>query len=363
MTSSVKSPLRVGLIGLGAVGIVHLEAYHAASGIAVVAAADLDEQRLCTLSERFGFRPYTEYRLMLAQEKLDIVCVLTPASLHRAMVIECAAAGTPVLTEKPMASSLTDADAMFTACQAVNVPLFYGSSYRYLPAIRAARKVIQSGDIGEIVLVRESAIGGSGPELPRAYGPEHYPVGGPGGSGMGLVDHGVHLIDIFAWLIDSPVISVFGSGNISGGELCTEYALLNFASGATGHLVYNDGTWPIQLPGDGMFSAGAGWTLTGLSPPGEWEPEPGWIEIYGTNGALRVYHYANALFIRDSGGMRQLQLPDKAAPWHFVDQIKAFAKNLATGNEPDTPATVGIQALRVIEAIYQSARDRRVIDI
>jgi predicted dehydrogenase len=360
---SAGRSLRVGLIGVGAVGAVHLEAYTQAVGVKVVAAADIDAARLTMLAARYGFEPYPDHRQMLAVAALDIACVLSPASLHAAMVADCAAAGVPVLTEKPIAPSVAEAEAMVAVCREAGVPLFYGSSYRYLPAVRAARDMIRADAIGDIVLIRESAVGGSGPANQLPYGAVHYPAGGPGGTGMGLVDHGVHLIDIFAWLINSPIVSAFGRGNVSGGVLRTEYALLEFSSGAVGQLLYDDGTWPSQLPAQGLFSAGSGWTHSGLSSPGLWEAEPGFIEVHGTKGALRVYHYANALYLRNREGLRQLPLPDYAAPRHFTRQIEAFASNLALGEEPETPAEAGVQAVRVIEAIYRSARERRVIDL
>jgi len=93
---------------------------------------------------------------------------------------------------------------MISACRESGVQLCYGASYRYLPALIAAREIILSGQLGEILLLRESCIGGSGSQNRQTLGPHHFPPGGPGGSSMGLIDHGIHLIDTFSWLMDAP---------------------------------------------------------------------------------------------------------------------------------------------------------------
>src|SRR5690606_27364285 len=117
---------------------------------------------------------------------------------------------------------------------------------------------------------KESVIGGSGVEHRQTLPPHHYPTGGMGGSGMGLVDHGVHLIDTFSWLMDSKVVLALGRGNITGEAQRPEYAHLEFQNGAIGQLLYEDGTYSTDLPAEGIFSGGASWGVSGLTASGEW---------------------------------------------------------------------------------------------
>ena len=345
---------RVGLIGLGEVGIIHLNAYAGSERIEVVAIAEVDPARQSNSLISQDITVYESHRALLQNEHLDIVCVLTPAATHCVIAMDCADASVPTLCEKPLAHSAEAAQTMADHFALRGIPLFYGSSYRHLPAIRAARDIIASGVIGSVKLIREFITGGRGPDAQRPYSPVHYPEGYPGGTGMGLVDHGIHLLDIMPWLLDSPVIAAWGRGNRTGEPLTTEFATLQFANGAVGQLIYEDGSWTTALPTEGLFSKGAGWDFAGPVPPGQWDREPATIHVHGTLGALRICHYANALFLNDATGVREIKLAGEPAPAHFRHQIEAFAADLTCGNLPSSSVDDGIKALEILENIYLS---------
>ena len=218
------------------------------------------------MSTLHGFRGYSDYRDMLESESLDIVCVLVPVNLHREVTVACAEAGVHVFCEKPIAITLADAQQMVSVCGQRGVKFFYGASYRFLPAVRKARELIAAGAIGDVLLLTESILGGSGPDGFLPMGTIHYPQGGPGGSGLGLVDHGVHMIDLFPWLAGSEIVSISGRGNISGETPSTEHVNMILSNGATGQLLYNDGTFDTDLPAEGIFSHGLPGISTVTSP-------------------------------------------------------------------------------------------------
>jgi predicted dehydrogenase len=347
---------RVAVIGLGGVAESHLEAYAGSDRVSVVAAAELRADRLRDVSQRYGIRPYLDYRQMLAEESPDIACVLTPCSTHESIVVDCAQGGVNVLCEKPLALSLAAAQRMIESCRQAGVQLFYGSSYRYLPGVVEARRLVAAGAVGEVLLLREQNIGGVGRKNQRALSPAHYPSGGPGGSSMGLVDHGIHLLDVLPWIAGSRVTSVFGRGNISGAPLGTEFAVMQLANGAICELVYEDGTFGVELPAEGVFGRGGGWDAAGERvAPGTWQGNPGCISVHGSKGALRVYHYANVLYLFDESGAREIPLTGRPMPGHFATQIEAFADGLQAGDGPQTPAEAGLEALGILLAVYESA--------
>lgn len=344
--------IRIGLVGVGAVAEVHVEAYRALPEVDVVACCDLDAARLDAFSRQHGIASYSNLTEMLDRADIAVACVLTPARTHEAAVIACAEAGVHVLCEKPLALSVDACDRMIDACEQAGVRLCYGASYRFLPAVVAAKQLIDAGELGDILLMRESAIGGSGIEQRQTMGPGHYPPGGPGGSGMGLIDHGIHLVDVFSWLIGSPVARVRGRGNIAGDRQLPEYLVLEYDNGAIGELVYEDGTFPIELPAEGIFSGGSGWDVGGLTPPGEWQAHPGSIHVHGTRGSLRIFHYANALFLRDRKGVREIEVPKPGAPIQFALQLRAFIEALRDGLPAPVPATAGREACRLVMSVY-----------
>lgn len=347
-----RACLRVGVIGLGSVAEVHLDAYRRARGIAVVAAADVLPERAHATAERFGVRAYLDHVEMLRDARLDIVCILTGPQQRLAIALDCADHGVPTLCEKPLSVSVEEGRRIVERFAEVKVPLFYGSSYRFLPAVAEARRLIADGAIGDVRLLREDIVGGAGPESQHDL--PYYPRGLPGGTPMGLVDHGIHLIDIMAWLTASPITSVFGRGNRAGAPLGTEFAILRFACGAVGQLTYDEGSWSTALPSEGIFSGGAGWDRSGYVPAGRWQGEPGCIHVHGTTGALRIVHYANALFLKDADGVREIPLARRCAPDHFAAQIESFADAVRDGAPPSTTAGEGLTALKVLHAIYAS---------
>lgn len=349
----MRSPLPVALVGVGGVGEVHLRAYAQAdpSPVQVVGAFDPDPVRLAEICARFGLKAYPDLDSLLSDKSVRAVVVCAPAGAHGAIVKACAAASLSVLCEKPLAPSLAEGVEMARACQSAGVRLAYGSTYRFLPAVAEARRAIEAGAIGRIGLMSETAFG-AGRHHPLGF--SHYPRGGPGGGPMGLMDHGVHLIDIFAWLSGQAVTRAFGRVDQSGGEHRLEHAWLELSGGAQGFLLSDDGLFACSLPAEGVFTKGEGWDIDGLQRPGAWLKQPGFIHVQGDRGALRILHYAHALYLSDGAGAREIPLFGPPAPAHFALQAQAFADALDGRDTPLGAARDGLAALAVIEALDRS---------
>ena len=344
--------LKVGLIGLGLVSEAHLTAYQDVESVAVVAGADTHAERLREMAGRWGLNAYSSYEEMLDREELGIACVLTPPRTHREITERVAAHGVNVLCEKPMAVTLDDARAMIAVCEEAGVKLCYGSSYRYLPACRKAKEIIGDGVIGRLSLLMETCIGGEGGRNYRDLGPHHYPPGGPGGSGMGLVDHGIHLVDVFRWLTGSEVQWAVGRGNRSGAAPRSEFLTMLFGTGALGQLVYNEATFPSDMPGEGVFSWGGRWESGALELGGGWDCHPGSIRVHGELGALRIYPYPNRLFLFAGDKQREIPVDARPMPANFALQLESFVERLRRAEEPEVTGQDGLKALEVILAAY-----------
>ena len=174
--------IRIGVIGLGGVSQAHLAAIAALPQAQLVSVCDASEKVVARVASETGAAPFTNPEDLFKHGGIELVLVLTPCATHRRIVEQAAAAGIDVFCEKPLALTITDAEAMIAACKMAGVRLFYGSCYRYLPAVRAAKALIDLGRIGSIQLMSETVIGGRGPEGYRALSPVHYPLGGPGGT-------------------------------------------------------------------------------------------------------------------------------------------------------------------------------------
>ena len=150
MTASRTPPYRVGIIGVGRMGSNHARAYVVNPKTELVAAADTDPENLELFQRRFGVNVYGDYHEMLAKERLDIAAPVLPVSVNPQAVIDCAEAGVgAIFSEKPIASSLADADRMVETCRPGESPLpaatpgatcpSSGSSGRWSTPARSAR--------------------------------------------------------------------------------------------------------------------------------------------------------------------------------------------------------------------------------
>jgi predicted dehydrogenase len=353
---NVTERLRVGIVGCGAVARLHMQAYREVPGIALAAVADTNGAALQRASHELQVPGYENLDAMFEAQPLDIVAVLTPPASHEALVTRAARAGVHVLCEKPLSLSVESCQNMIDACRENQVRLCYGASYRYLPALIAARRIILDGEIGKVLLLREYAVGGLATAKRGTLGFSHYPQGGPGGSGMGLCDHGIHLIDAFPWLLNSRTVGAWGRGNVSGAEQRPEFAHLEYENGAFGDLLYEDGTYATTLPQEGLFAWGGGWSVGASAgesaPAGSWDANAGCIHVHGDRGSLRIYYYANRLFLRDSAGVREVRVPDRPVPSNFAMQLEAFVDAIQSNRATPVPGEVGLEACRTLLSVY-----------
>lgn len=355
----------VALIGLGAVAISHLESYLSLPDVRVIAAVDPVADRILKLGGSVS-SVFSSCEEMLRNVQPDVACVLTPASTHRTICEQLAARGVHVLCEKPLAQSLEDGLSIRDAIRRSGVRFCYGSSYRYLPAVAEARRLISSGAIGEVRLMMETVLSGEGADRFKPMGRHHYLPGGPGGGEMGLVDHGIHPLDIFPWLIRSPIESALGRGNISGGQVRPEYALLEHQCGAQSVLVYDESTVSAAMPNEGLFGLGRTWVsnegFAGVE--GQWDSDPTQFRIHGTGGALRIFPYANRLFLKCPGNpLTEIPLREPAAPHHFGRQLREFLSAIEKEPAANSEIDDALRALQVLHAIYRSAVDRRWVNV
>jgi predicted dehydrogenase len=134
MTSSRR--LRVAVIGVGHLGRHHVRLLAAMPRVELVAAVDLVADRARSAVEATSASALEHYRDVIG--RVDAVTVAVPTSSHLAIVLECLHRGIHVLVEKPMASSVAEADAMIAAAASAGVRLAVGHTERFNPALQAA---------------------------------------------------------------------------------------------------------------------------------------------------------------------------------------------------------------------------------
>ena len=143
--------MRVGVIGAGYWGPNIVRNLHEAPGAEAVAVADLSRDRLDAISKRFpAVRVTTNYREILEDPSIDAVCVVTPVGTHRKLAEEAFAAGKHVFVEKPLAKTVSDAEAIVRAGERAGKTLMVGHTFVYNPAVAAVKEILAAKGIGEV---------------------------------------------------------------------------------------------------------------------------------------------------------------------------------------------------------------------
>jgi len=199
--------VRLGVIGVGTFGINHLRAFKQLEyegDFKLVAAADLDEERLEVAQRDFGAKGYADYREMLEREELDGVSIATPDFLHRQIALDVLESGRHVLVEKPMDVTVEGCVEMMEKARAKDLLLQVDFHKRYDPYHIELRRMVQSGGLGEPLygyVHMEDRI-----EVPRDW----FPGWASGSSPVWFL--GIHFYDLARWVLSSNGRSVYAKG-------------------------------------------------------------------------------------------------------------------------------------------------------
>ena len=288
----MSDTLRVALIG--AAGKVaapcHLHAWRMVDRGDLVAVCDIDQNAVDGIGDSWGIeKRFTDYEALLEDTGIDAVDIVTPPFLHAGMTIAAAAAGKHVYVEKPMARSAGETRAMIDTARSAGVTLMVGESYVFQGSHMMARKLIDAGEIGNVLHVRQT----KGPwvmrpeELDRLEGKGHFipwridPELSGGGPYPWLMDHGAHFFATARYLaadesidtVSTLAVDIAGTRpnahNQSGGE-------------ARQDSVFSV-SWRYSNPAlDGLW--------TRVSGPPEASEFIGFrTEVFGDRGMIRVF--------------------------------------------------------------------------
>ncbi len=192
----------------------------------VTAVCDIDPEARNKAQARFGCAVYGDYHLMLRNEPLDLVVIVTRSDQHCAMTCDVLQAGVPVLVTKPWAVEATEAERMVTVAAETGTPLLPWLPARWGCDLRRLKELLAEGVIGKVFLVRrrEFSFGlRQDWQTERRYG------------GGYLLNWGPHIVDQAVELLDEPVRSVYGQLRqvINPGDVEDMfYAVLKTSSGA-----------------------------------------------------------------------------------------------------------------------------------
>jgi predicted dehydrogenase len=197
--------IRIGFIGCGqATEQLHLPALRSIRNVEVIALADPDKERLQSVAGRFG-NPgcHPDLDSLLSDSTIDVVAVCTPSQYHAEYALKAIDAGKHVFVEKPLALSLEDCELLVKAAKTAQGFVTVGFNLRYHHLVLRAKKIIRSGRLGHISLIRSVACGNW-----RAHGPiADWRKQSKSGGGV-LFELGVHHFDLWRFLLDSEIAEI-----------------------------------------------------------------------------------------------------------------------------------------------------------
>ncbi len=228
--------IRLGMVGLGKMGLSHLAIARAHPDIELVAACDTTTYLTDVLNKYTALKCYDDLDRMLAEEKLDAVLVSTPSKLHAGMVQKALERGLHVFCEKPFVLSVDDGERLVQLADAKGLVTQVGYHYRFVGAFQEAARIVRSGALGTVHHVRAEAYG---PVVLRAKGGTWRSAKSEGGGA--LYDYACHAIDLVNSIVGVPtaVSGVVRHGVFSRDVEDEVYCSLHYADGANGQLCVN----------------------------------------------------------------------------------------------------------------------------
>ena len=324
-------PVRMAVIGAGFMGERHARIYAGLPDVQLVAVCDVREAAARELAARTGASAYSDFTALLRRDDLDAVSVCTSDGLHREPCELALRGGRHVLVEKPIATTVADAEAIVEAADRAGVVLLVGHCLRFDPRYDQARQAVERGELGAVqtIYTRRANTVAAQDRL--------------GGRCSLPLFLGVHDYDVMRWLAGSEVERITAE---SKWGLLREQgfpvedancALLRFASGVLGIAELN-------------------WILPrGFPAAGDHR-----LDVVGSAGSLSIATIETGL--RRADGQRAVQVDTASAPSvqghpggmfyfelrHFVDCVRGRASPAVTPGD-------AVQALRVALAVERAA--------
>jgi predicted dehydrogenase len=290
---------------------------------------------------RHGIRLFDSYEELLKSSEIEAIVLATPHSMHAEQIIAAAKAGKHVFTEKPLGLDSESSGRAVAACAAHGVTLAVGYNWRFQPALREIRRLLENGRLGKLLHIEGNFCGPSAYRFAR----EHWRQDRGEAPAGGMTGRGVHVVDAMLYLAgkiesvhaqSARLVQDFGMDD-------TTSMLFRFESGATGYLgtvIATAETWRMQVFGS-----------------------RGWAEV-GEVEHLTTWQLRLCLLSEEN--LLEKKKPElvRFAPTSTERaELEHFAQAVKQGRRLALPGGDEVHNVAVLEAIVRSARDGGTIRI
>lgn len=354
--------IKVGIIGTGFGAKVHAPMFNFHDGFEVIAISSVSRGNVEDVQKTSGVENvYTDWKLMLDQEQLDLVVVASAVHLHRDMVLAAYEKGIDVLCEKPMALHTAESEQMISASGLAKKLGLINHEFRFLPARTKVKEILDSGSVGQILHVRYLCSFASYTALvsrSRGWlGQED-----KGGGMLGAI--GSHMTDSLQWWMNSQFKEVFA-------QLPTHVPFYTDENGNVENRTADDAFQVI-----GTLENGATVTMELLSAARQ--TENSWrLEVFGTKGTLVMLDDNRVLLSVLDEPLQEIELvqditapvdmPAIAARYYngFHRMLDALHGSLVSETKHPYLADFenGYSTQKILDAIRLSAKEGRKVEL
>ncbi|CAG7645729.1 Gfo/Idh/MocA family protein [Paenibacillus allorhizosphaerae] len=341
--------LNIGVIGAGSISEHHLLSYQKNAQATIYAICDLNEARAQAKAAKYGAtKVYTDYHELLADPDVDAVSICTWNNTHAEISIAALRAGKNVLVEKPLCRTVEEALKVQQAVRETGNILQVGFVRRYDANAQLMRQFIESGDLGEIYYAKASSI---------------RRLGNPGGwfadqdrSGGGpLIDIGVHVIDLCWYLMGRPkVASITGNtyrkvGNRSNVKNLSFYKAADYD--ASKNTVEDMANAVIRFENGASLLVDVSFTLHA-------KQDETVVKLFGEKGGVELEPAVTIVAEKHNTILNVVPQTDHKSlnvTAAFQNEINHFVECCQTGNAPLSPVEDGLEIMKILCGIYESA--------
>lgn len=346
------SKIKIGVIGVGSIATQHIVSYLNNPDVELYAFCDINSERLKFMGEKYGVtRLYTDKNEMLKLKEIDAVSVCTWNSEHAPCTIAALNAGKHVLCEKPMATNTEDAMAMKEAALRNGKLLMIGFVRRFGNDCEILRDFNSVDYLGEIYYAKASYLRRNG-NPGGWFGDLSRSGGGP------LIDLGVHIIDFTRFVMGNPKpVSVYG---VTFKKLCNRPGIKTSKAYTSSCTSENDicdvedlATALIRYDNGAVLSIETSFSLNTK------KSDASKLEFFGTKGGAKLEPDLE-MYTEVNGYMADVTLAAKTSlefAGIFQNEINHYIECIKNdGFGCISPADDGIEIMRILDAIYESAK-------
>lgn len=329
--------MRIALMGAGRIGVHHADALREMPGHQIAGFADINLDLAREMADKYGGAAFSDYRDMLSQCECDAVMVGLPHCLHRDAAVAAFEAGKHVLLEKPMACTVQECDEIIAAQQEhPGLKLMIGYTHHFMPTLRTARDIIQSGRLGKLVLGLDiMSYGQVEPESERKI---KWLLRKEMAGGGTVMNNGSHSIGRLMWLTGQDVVAVYATCGNERPDLT--------------HI-------DVELHTLGMLHLSGGATIA-LWQDAYGQRNTGRVELTGTGAGLSCTTHGTVRI--DQGGESE-EVPAADYPPTWLAEWQEFTECIEQDREPLLNGLWGRRVVEVAQAMYRSSEERRVVEL